>query len=120
MTTHFENWKQKYGRNKKVNNDEEVMSAEEFFGELAYEKKAPVRKGRGRGKKSANDLFAEIKVKMVMRIYGVTKARALEILADRAEENNTPPAPDGNADVVDDEDDDNGVMSASEFFGVRL
>ena len=48
-----------------MNNDEEVMSAEEFFGELAYEKKAPVRKGRGRGKKSANDLFAEIKVKMV-------------------------------------------------------
>ena len=90
-----------------MNNDEEVMSAEEFFGELAYEKKAPVRKGRRRGKKSANDLFAEIKVKMVMRIYGVTKARALEILADRAEENNTPPAPDGNADVVDDEGDDN-------------
>ena len=114
----FEN--RKYGRKEKVNNDEEVMSAEEFFGELAYEKKVPVRKGRGRGKKSANDLFAEIKVKMVMRIYGVTKARALEILADRAEEKETPPASDGDADAADNEDDDDGVMSASEFFSVRL
>ena len=112
--------KQKYGRNEKVNNDEELMSAEELFGELAYEKKAPVRKGRGRGKKSANDLFAEIKVKMVMRIYGVTKARALEILADRAEEKETPPASDGDANAADNEDDDDGVMSASEFFSVRL
>lgn len=118
----FRNSKQKYGRNEKVNNDEEVMSAEEFFGELEYEKKAPVRKGRRRGRKSANDLFAEIKVKMVMRIYGVTKARALEILADRAEEKDTPPAPDGDANVADDNDDDDDVkfLPASEFFGVRL
>ena len=57
---------------------------------------------------------------MVMRIYGVTKARALEILADRAEEKETPPASDGDANAADDEDDDDGVMSASEFFGVRL
>ena len=103
-----------------MNNDEEVMSAEEFFGELAYEKKVPVRKGRGRGKKSANDLFAEIKVKMVMRIYGVTKARALEIIADHAEENNTPLVPDGNADAADDNDDDVKFLPESEFFSVRL
>ena len=114
----FEN--RKYGRKEKVNNDEEVMSAEEFFGELAYEKKVPVRKGRGRGKKSANDLFAEIKVKMVMRIYGVTKARALEIIADHAEENNTPPAPDGNADAADENDDEVKFLPESEFFSVRL
>ena len=118
MTTHLEN--KEYGRKEEVNKDDEVMSAEEFFGGLENEKKAPVRKGRGRGKKSANDLFAEIKVKMVMRIYGVTKAHALEILADHVEEKNIPPVPDGDADIVDDEGDDNGVMSASEFFGVRL
>ena len=101
-----------------MNNDEEVMSAEEFFGELAYEKKAPVRKGRGRGKKSGNDLFAEIKVKMVMRIYGVTKARALEIIADHAED--TPLVPDGNADAADDNDDDVKFLPESEFLGIRL
>ena len=103
-----------------MNKDDEVISAEEFFGGLENEKKAPVRKGRGRGKKSANDLFAEIKVKMVMRIYGVTKARALEIIADRAKENNTPPAPDGNADAADDNDDDVKFLPESEFFSVRL
>ena len=74
-----------------MNKDDEVMSTEEFFGGFENEKKAPARKGRRRAKKSANDLFAEVKVKMVMRVYGVTKARALEILADRADENNTPP-----------------------------
>ena len=66
-----------------MNYDDEVMSAEEFFGGLENEKKAPVRRGRRRAKKSANDLFAEIKIKMVMRVYGVPEARALEILAGK-------------------------------------
>ena len=105
-----------------MNDDDEVMSAEEFFGGLEKKKKAPVHKGRGRAKKSANDLFTEVKVKMVMRVYGVTKARALEILADRADEKDTPPAPDGDANVVDDNDDDDDVkfLPASELFSVRL
>ena len=101
--------------------DTELMFDEELFAGLKNKKKVPVRKGRGRRKKSANDLFAEVKVKMVMRIYGVTKARALEILAERAEEKDNPPVPDGNADVVDDGDDDEEdgeFMSASDFFGI--
>ncbi len=101
-----------------MNNDDEVMSAEEFFGGLENEKKAPTRKGRCRAKKSANDLFAELKVKMVMRVYGVTKARALEIIASRAEEKNTLPAPDGNADVAD--DDAVKFLPESDFLGIRL
>ena len=98
-----------------MNNDDEVMSAEELFGGLKNEKKAPVRKGCRRAKKSANDLFAEVKVKMVMRVYGVTKARALEIIAGRAEE----------AQELEREADasekakkrGDGFMSAEEFFG---
>ena len=100
-----------------MNNDDEVMSAEEFFGGLETEKKAPVRKGRRRGKKSANDLFAEVKVKMVMRVYGVTKARALEILADRADEKKPPEASAGNVDEIEDGEEDVPFMSAAEFFG---
>ena len=69
-----------------MNNDDELMSAEEFFGELANEKKVPVRKGRRRVKKSANDLFTEVKVKMVMRIYHVSCERAKAIIAGRAAE----------------------------------
>lgn len=64
-----------------MNNDDAVMSAEEFIGGLENEKNVSARRGRRRGKKSANDLFTKVKVKMVMRVYGVTEARALEILA---------------------------------------
>ena len=100
-----------------MNNDDEVMSAEEFFGGLENEKKAPVRKGRRRAKKSANDLFAEVKVKMVMRVYGVTKARALEILADRDDEKKPSEASAGNVNEIEDDEEDVPFMSAEEFFG---
>ena len=64
--------------------DDDIMSAEEFFGGLTDGKKAP-RKCRSRGKKP-EALFAAVKVKMVMRIYGVSRAKALEIIAKRESE----------------------------------
>ena len=100
-----------------MNNDDEVMSAEEFFGGLENEKKAPIRKGRRRAKKSANDLFVEVMVKMVMRVYGVTKARALEILVDRADEKKPSEASADNTDEIEDDEEDVPFMSAEEFFG---
>jgi hypothetical protein len=100
-----------------MKNDDEVMSAEEFFGGLENKKKAPARKGRSRAKKSANDLFAEVKVKMVMRVYGVTKARALEILADRADEKKPSEASADNSDENEADEEDVPFMSAEEFFG---
>ena len=65
----------------KLMNDKTTISDDELFFEEKSGTKVPARKGMGRGKKSSNDLFAEVKVKMVMRVYGVTKAHALEILA---------------------------------------
>ena len=60
-------------------NDETITSAEEFFTDEMFgdspEEKTPVRMDKARGKRSKKNLFAGIKVKMVMRIYGVTKAR---------------------------------------------
>ena len=64
--------------------DDDIMSGEEFFGGLTGGKKAP-RKCRSRGKKP-EALFAAVKVKMVMRIYGVSRAKALEIIAKRESE----------------------------------
>ena len=64
--------------------DDDMMMAEDFFGEIAGGKKAP-RKVRTRGKKP-EELFAAVKVKMVMRIYGVSRTRALEIIAQRESE----------------------------------
>ena len=63
--------------------DVEFISAEEFFGEIDETKNNSPRNRRPRGKSGADDLFAKMKVKMVMRIYGVSRAKALEIIADR-------------------------------------
>ena len=65
--------------------DMDVMSAEEFFGELE-KGGTPAVGSRARDGKSRSRLFAELKVKMVMRIYGVSRARALEIIESRAAE----------------------------------
>jgi hypothetical protein len=43
---------------------------------------------RARGKKPEK-LFTAVKVKMVMRIYGVSRAKALEIIANRENETRT-------------------------------
>ena len=64
----------------------DMMIAEDFFDEIERDGKIPVRGAKGRGKKQAKDFFAEVKVKMVMRIYGVTRVRALEIIAARKAE----------------------------------
>ena len=100
-------------------NNETIMTAEEFLGELA-KGKVPTRTGKARGKRSKQDIFAELKIKMVMRIYGVTRARAMEIIAGRAEEaqemeraKNRDERSEGRP------SDDEELMSAAEFFGAN-
>ena len=60
------------------------MTAEEFFGEMENHRAADCtgspRKRNGRAKKT----FADIKARMVMRIYGVTRAKAEKIISERA------------------------------------
>ena len=62
-----------------------MIDADDIFGELKT-KNTPARKGKVRGRKVGADLLAELKVKMVMRIYGASRARAMEIIAGRAGE----------------------------------
>ena len=59
------------------------IEAEEFLDGMVKSDKVPVRKSKDSRKRSEKNLFAEIKVKMVMRIYGVSRVRALEIIAAR-------------------------------------
>ena len=95
--------------------NEDTMSAEEFFGEVE-KGKVPVRMGKTRGKRSKTDLFADLKVKMVMRIYGVSKKRALEIIAGRVAEKRALAERlrnDGRTSMKD----EGGFMSAKDFFG---
>ena len=69
--------------------------------------------GEGPGK----DHFSEVKVKMVMRIYGVSRGEALEIIAKRNAES-TAAHDEVDEDDDDDEDDDEPFpfISAKEFF----
>ena len=96
-------------------NNETIMSAEEFFGEVEKDK-APVRMGKARGKGSKTDLFSELKVKMVMRIYGVSKKRALEIIDGRAAEKRALESGNGNDGRASGKG-EGGFMSAKDFFG---
>ena len=93
--------------------DDDIMTAEDFFGGFDEPKKAP-RKARARGKKPKT-LFAAVKVKMVMRIYGVSRAKALEIIAKR--ESETRAAEGEGADRSTADDRGGEFMSAAEFFG---
>ena len=94
--------------------DDNIMSAEEFFGEVDDSKSNLPRRRRQRGKSSSDDLFAKMKVKMVMRIYGVSRAKALEIITDRNGEQKAVESVNDNSNT----DEDDGFMTAEEFFSV--
>ena len=64
--------------------DDEMMSAEEFFGEISKPENVPAKTCRKRRKGASADLFQEAKLRMVMRINGVSRAKALEIIGQRA------------------------------------
>ena len=106
---------------RKLMNSKTMMSDDELFLDMESGEKAPARKGKGRGKKTVNDLFAELKVKMVMRIYGVSRTRALEIIAGRADEKldaERSKERETRQGKRDSDDDDDGMVSAAEFFGM--
>ena len=91
---------------------DDVMTAEEFFDGMDIAGAAP-KAGR-RSKKVKDDVFAKAKVKMVMEIYGASRSRALEIIAERDAER---AALEDNESGVDGRGDEGGLMSAEEFFG---
>ena len=67
-----------------MNDDDEIMTAEEFFGGIESDRGlgslSSPRRRSGRAKKT----FADIKARMVMRIYGVPRAKAEKIISERA------------------------------------
>ena len=66
-----------------MQNEIDMFDAEELFEDINKGGNVPVQKSKDRRKRSEKNLFAEIKVKMIMRIYGGTRAKALEIIAVR-------------------------------------
>ena len=98
-----------------MRNEVEMMSAEEFLFGDGNEGKNSSSACRRRGKKPEANLFARIKVKMVMRIYGVSRAKAIEIIAKREAGDETA----GNGGAHGDgknRRDDESLMTAEEFF----
>ena len=91
-----------------------IMTAEEFFGGTGSRGGAPTRSCRPRRKMKAEDLFEEAKTQMVMRINGVSRAKALEIIAARTKKAG---AGDESGDRAAGSDCDDGLMSAEAFFG---
>ena len=69
---------------KKMKEDEELMTAEEFFGTEKSEKGANCASGLRQKKRRENKTFSDIKARMVMRIYRVTRAKAEKIISERA------------------------------------
>ncbi len=97
--------------------DDEIMTAEEFFGELEGERGAGCAGGSRPRKRRAKNTFEDIKARMVMRIYGVTRAKAERIISDRTAEKAAALAAAEARGAEDDCDSDNhGLMSAEEFF----
>ena len=63
-----------------MNDDDDIMTAGEFFGEIDD---AETRPCRPRRRKPGNDIFSKIKESMVMRVYGVSHDKAKKIIAER-------------------------------------
>ena len=94
-----------------------MMTAEEFFGGIESKRSNRIGACRTRRKKSAKAIFLEATAKLIMRIYGVSRAKALEIAASREAKENEDDSgrpqskPKGRGASRDDD-----LMSAEEFF----
>ena len=93
-----------------MQNEIDMFDAEELFEDINKGGKVPVQKSKDRRKRSAKNLFAEIKVKMVMRIYGVSRVQALEIIAEREAARKA-------AEKAESSSADNELMDAGTFLG---
>lgn len=65
-----------------MTNDDELMTAEEFFGGMNTDRREEVRSHRP-SRTVIDGVFSKAKEKMVMRIYGVSRAKAHKIIAAR-------------------------------------
>ena len=63
-----------------------IMTAAEFFGGVENDRGMGCTAAARSKKRRAGKVFADIKVRMVMRIYSVTCEKAKEILANQGEE----------------------------------
>ena len=75
--------------------NDEIMTAEEFFGEVDVEETRSSRPSRPRGRKPEKSRVYDIKVKMVMRVYGVSRERAVKLIEEHGEASSRPASGNG-------------------------
>ena len=96
-----------------------IMTAADFFGEMENGTVAGGGSGARTRKRRANKTFADIKARMVMRTYGVTRSKAERIIAEReTAKGEVGAAVNQNVAERNSGVDDVEMMSAEEFFGV--
>ena len=64
--------------------EERIMTAEEFFGGIESDRGLGSTSSPRRRSGRAKNTFADIKARMVMRIYGVTREKAERIISARS------------------------------------
>ena len=64
--------------------EERIMTAEEFFGGIQSDRGLGSTSSPRRRSGRAKNTFADIKARMVMRIYGVTREKAERIISARS------------------------------------
>ena len=64
--------------------EERIMTAEEFFGGIQSDRGLGSTSSPCRRSGRAKNTFADIKARMVMRIYGVTREKAERIISARS------------------------------------
>ena len=101
-----------------MNIDDDIMTDEEFFGELDAGGTMTPRTPHRCGESAEKDIFREVKLKMVMRIYGVSRSKAMKIIAAREKAKNA--AEEAKAGLKKDRrriSRGNDMISTEDFFG---
>ena len=63
--------------------EEDLLFEDDCMNEMARRNRVPSRKKKERGKKAGKQLLSEVKIRMVMRIYGLSRAHAAKLVALR-------------------------------------
>ena len=66
--------------------EEDLLFEDDCMNEMARRNRVPSRKKKERGKKTGKQLLSDVKIRMVMRIYGLSRAHAAKFIAGREHE----------------------------------
>ena len=66
--------------------EEDLLFEDDCMNEMSRRRRVPTRKKKERGKRAGQQLLSEVKIRMVMRIYGLSRAHAVKFIVGREHE----------------------------------